>query len=552
MKSKIHPLAGILAVFTTTVIPVIAATGTLDATFGTGGTSLISFGATETANAVAIAPDGKIVVVGTTNVAGNNDIAVLRYNANGTLDTSFSSDGGTTTDVGAATADTGSAVVVQPDGKILVAGTTGGDIVVIRYNTDGSLDSFFSGGKVVTNVGGTDVASSIVLQNDGKVVVGGTNDIGDFPDFSLVRYNADGTLDTSFSSDGKVDFGLGSNDFCQAIALQADGKIVMAGYTDNSGTNDFAVARVTTTGALDITFDSDGTATTAFSGDDRASSVVIQPNGAIVVAGSQQSGSDIAIARYLSTGALDTTFSADGKQVIAFPVISDSSCNGLALQSDGKLLLAGITNAFGTNDFALARVNSDGNLDSTFATNGLFQLDISIGGSDQARAIALQADGRPIIAGNSLTDMAVVRLNTLASADASVGPKASAPIGVNIFNSTGSGQTLSIEIPKSGGSKTSFVKIVNKGHEVDSFNLGGTAGNSKFIVEYFNGKTNVSTAVRNGTFNTGSLASGASFLLKVKITAKTGAANKKVSVLVTGTSVAATVADTVNIKAKSK
>ena len=180
-------------------------------------------------------------------------------------------------------------------------------------------------------------------------------------------------------------------------------------------------------------------------------------------------------------------------------------------------------------------------------------IDVSIGGNDQARAIALQADGKPVIAGNSLTDMAVVRLNTLAKTDVRVGSNSSAPIGQNVYNGTGNGQTLSIDVAKSGGNKISFVRIANKGHTADSFKIGGIGSDSKFAVEYFNGNTNVTTAVVNGTFNSGSLAPGATFLLKVKITTKTGAANKKRTVLVTGTSVTeSTATDTIAIKAKSK
>ncbi len=566
MKPRIQPLAGILAALTTSVISVIAATGTLDATFGTGGTSLISFGATEVATAVAVAPDGKIVVVGSTDAAGNSDIAVLRYNANGTLDNTFSSDGGTTTDIGtpagAPSADFATAVAVQADGKILVSGytnaNTANDFVTVRYNVDGSIDSFFgSAGRTITNLGTNDRASSIALQADGKIVVGGSFDDGS-SDFAVVRYNANGTPDTSFSGDGLVVRTVGGQDFCQAVAIQADGKIVLAGYSSAPGSNDFAVLRFTAVGVLDTTFDTDGILTTSFGDDDRANSVVIQPDGAIVVAGSFDGGaSDFAIARYSGVnGALDTTFSTDGKQNISFAPAGfgvAEFCQALALQSDGKLLLGGFTNESGNNDFGLVRLTSNGSLDTGFATGGKMMIDVSIGGSDQARAIALQADGKPVIAGNSLTDMAVIRLNTLAKTDARVGSGSSTPIGADVFNGTGSGQTLDIQVRNSGGKKTSFVRIDNKGHDTDSFTVGGTGGNSRFTVEYFAGTTNVTTAVTGGTFNTGSLAPGGSFLLKVRITTKTGAVNKKLTVLVTGTSVAeGTATDTVAIKAKSK
>jgi len=563
MKPTRKPMAVLLAALFTTAIPAIAATGTLDTTFGTGGTSLISFGATETANAVAIAPDGKVVVVGSTNALGNSDFAVIRYNANGTLDTTFSSDGGTTTDIGTASQDFANAVAVQADGKILVSGytNTGGadDFVTVRYNVDGTLDSFFgTAGRSIVDTSDDDRATCIAVQNDGKIVVAGSAFIGGGANFSILRYNANGSLDTSFAGDGTFNFTFGSEDICQAIAVQGDGKIVMAGYSNNPGNNDFAVARITSVGVLDTTFDTDGKLTTAFGDDDRANAVVIQPDGAIVVAGSWDGGSsDFAIARYSGVnGALDTTFSGDGRQNISFAAsgFGDAEfCKALALQSDGKLLMAGYTNQSGNNDFGLVRLKSDGSLDSGFATGGKMMIDVSIGGDDQARAMALQSNGKPVVAGLSQTEMAVVRLNTIAKADARVGLSSSAPIGKNIYNNTGVGQSLSVEIPKSGGSKTSFVRIDNKGHATDTFKIAGTAGNSNFTIEYFNGSTNVTNAVKNGTFSTGNLAPGKSFKLKVKITTKTGAPNKTRNVLVTGKSNTDTSAtDTVLIKAKSK
>lgn len=559
MKPNRKPLAVFLAALSSSVIPVIAATGTLDTTFGTGGSSTISFGGTETANAVAVMSNGKIVVAGSTNAAGNSDFAVIRYNANGTLDTTFSSDGGTTTDIGTASQDFANAVAVQADGKILVAGYSNSagnnNFVTVRYNVDGTLDTFFgAGGKVTSDFGNDDRAACITIQEDGKIVVAGSTD-GGSSDFAVARYLADGSPDTSFSGDGRQNATFFSADFCQTVAIQNDGKIVLAGYTNNPGTNDFAIARFTADGTLDSTFDTDGRATVSFGDDDRASGVVIQDDGAIVVAGSWDGGdSDMAIARFNGvTGALDTTFSTDGRQTLNFSGVSVDFCNALALQDDGNLLLGGSTTQFGTNDFALARFTPAGDLDLSFGTNGLLAFDLSIGGADAARAIALQSNGKPVITGTSLTDFSTIRLNTIAKADARVGSSSSAPIGKNVFNETGAGQALSIEIAKSGGSKTSFVRIDNKGHEADSFTVGGTAGNSNFTVEYFNGKTNVTNAVKNGTFSTGNLAAGKSFLLKVKITTKTAAAKKKLNVLVTGTSATDTTAiDTVVIKAKSK
>lgn len=563
---KIHPLFSLAALAATTGM-VSANPGSLDTSFNTTGLATANYGGTETANAVAVMPNGKIVVAGTTNTLGSSDIALLRYNANGTLDTTFSSDGGTITDVetaaGAASQDFAQAVAVQPDGKILVAGYTNAagndDFLLVRYNADGSLDTFFgAGGRVVTDYAMGDQATSVIVLPNGKILVGGTTFVGNGPDFAVFRFNSDGSLDTTFGSGGKTSTAFGQDDFCQAMAVQADGKIVLAGYTNNSGSNDFAIARFNSNGSTDNTFDLDGQVTTSFGTDDRANSVLIQPDGKIVVAGSWDGGaSEIALARYNTNGSLDTSFSSDGKTYASFAPTGFGLAefgNAIALQKDGRIIVGGYTNQFdANNDFGIMRFKTDGTLDPSFDADGKLTTGFGASTADQIKAITLQPDGKLVVVGSSGTDFAAARYNMLIKTDAIVGAKATATGGNNIYNNTGAGQTLNITAKKSGGKTVSYVKIQNDSGDAQAFTIQGTTGNSDLAVKYLNGATDVTATVTAGTFNTSSIAPGASFLLKVQVTAKTKKANKTRSFFITGRSVTDSASsDTVLIQAKSK
>ncbi|MGB8367536.1 MAG: delta-60 repeat domain-containing protein, partial [Candidatus Babeliales bacterium] len=283
--------------------------GSLDITFNpTGslpGTVVTNFGGTSgSARAVAIQKDGKIVAAGQSNVSGTFDFALARYNTDGSLDSTFGFGGLVITDLG--DFDEINAVVIQKDGKIITAGRSNVsgtfDFALARYNTDGSLDMTFNPtgslpGTVTTSFGSTSEANGIRTQKDGKIVVAGTSGT----DFALARYNTDGSLDSTFNSAGSlpgtVTTDFGGIDIANAVAIQKDGKIVAAG---NSGT-DFALARYNTEGSLDTTFNPTGslpgTVTTDFGDSDAAFAVAIQKEGKIIVAGN--SNIDFALAQYV-------------------------------------------------------------------------------------------------------------------------------------------------------------------------------------------------------------------------------------------------------------
>jgi uncharacterized delta-60 repeat protein len=339
--------------------------GSLDSTFGSSGTVLTSFGGNlSAAFDVAVQPDGKIVVVGVAGSgAAGSDFGIARYSATGTLDPTFGTGGLVTTDFGGGS-DQANGVALQPDGKIVVVGPLQGKFGVARYNPDGSLDSTFgSGGKVITDASPSfDGAFDVAVWN-GKIVVGGGTGLfaSGASDFQLVRYDSDGTLDSSFGGSGIVTTDFGASDNIFGIAVTADGKITAAGGTKGASPGDFAVARYNSDGSLDSTFDGDGKATTDFSADsdDVGEGVVVQPTGSITVAGIAGSGSPgtaFAVVRYTATGNLDTAFGSGGKASAVFGNPINNAFDILA-QPDGKVVVAGGTADFtrGVTDFALAR-----------------------------------------------------------------------------------------------------------------------------------------------------------------------------------------------------
>ncbi len=386
--------------------------GSLDNTFGTDGKIITTVGsADDYGNSVAIQGDGKIVVAG---YSYGYDFSLIRYNTNGTLDNTFGNDGKVSTDFGSST-DMAFSVVIQGDSKIVVAGKgstlftddpANYDFALARYNSNGSLDNAFgSGGKVLTDVGNSssDFGYAVALQNDGKIVVAGRSDNGLSFDFALVRYNSNGTLDSAFGVGGKATADFGGYDIGNSVAIQSDGKIVVAGFS-SIGTNDYNVAlvRYTTNGSLDNTFDADGKVTTDFGSQyDYGNSVVIQSDGKIIVAGSKDNGNgdDFALARYNTDGTLDNTFDSDGK--VTTLIGNSSGATSVILQADGKIVAAGHSyNTGSASDFALARYNSDGTLDITFDTDGKVITDF--GGTvdgDYANSIAIQGDGKIVVAG---------------------------------------------------------------------------------------------------------------------------------------------------------
>ncbi len=561
MKTTIHTPLAALAAFTLITVHAHATPGGLDPTFGTGGTVTTEFIGFQTfANGVVVQPDGIIVAAGYANAEGDNDFALAFYNPDGSPAPTSTGSSTFVTPIGF-DGDVGRAVALQPDGKILVAGDAeqGFDnyFALARFNTHGTLDATFNGTGVVTTQFGSDsaIASGIAIQPDGRIILAGNATIGGF---AVARYNTNGTLDTTFDFDGKAAVNAGGTFSIGAkVALQADGKIVVAGIAYNGSDYDFALVRFNANGAADATFGGGGKVTTpvAASMSDRATGVAIQADGKIVVGGYSGVGIslDFALVRYNTDGSLDATFGASGKVVT--PVGSGwDQAEAVAVQADGKIVLAGYSYDGNQPEFAVLRYKSNGALDASFGTGG--RTTTAIGSVlNRAYAIALQADGRILLAGQvfvgSTSNYGLVRYN-VALPDTRLGTTPAAPIGDNRYNLTGTGQTLNTAILHGGGVKTDFIRIQNDGPVLESFKVKGTPGNAKFAVKYLRGTTNVTSQIVAGTFNTGKLAPGGSKILKAVITAKTPQAAQKHSIFIKSTAASdASGQDTALIKARS-
>ncbi len=398
-----------------------AAAGALDTTFDYDGKVVTDIGGSDDPiRAMVIQPDGKIVVAGYTNKWGGYDFALARYNSNGSLDTTFDWDGIVITDIRGET-NYGLAIARQSDGKIVVAGMTGmADFALARYNSNGSLDSTFDGdGIVVTDVGGTDICYAVAIQSDGKIVVAGVSNNWGEDNFALARYNTNGSLDTTFDYDGKVITSIRNYDVAHAMLIQPDGKIVAAGTSCTTGfTCDFSMARYNSDGSLDASFDGDGKVVTDIRGEDNDGyAIALQSNGRIVLAG-MTGTDDFALVRYNSNGSPDATFDGDGIVVTDFVGSTDMGY-AVAVQLDGKIVMAGRSNRLGTYDLALTRYNVDGSLDTSFDGDG--KVLTSVNNDDTGHAIALQTDGKIVVAGVSDGNFTLARYHSGGLAFSSAG-----------------------------------------------------------------------------------------------------------------------------------
>src|SRR6476646_8596292 len=381
-------------------------------------------------NSVAAQRDGKIVVAGYADVGGVDRFALVRYNSDGSLDTSFNSNGKVTTAVGTGTCK-GQGVALHGDGKIVVVGhsfNAAGQscFTVLRYGADGNLDtSFGDSGKVTTTVAKDSNADSVAMQSDGKIVVAGNAFIDrNNNDFGIVRYNANGTLDTTFNGTGKATADFGAHDLGRSVAVHRDGRIVVAGYSTSESKKQCALACLKANGNLDTSFNGTGKVTTNFGGegDAEGQGVATQSDGRTVVVGYATVGGvqQFAIARYNTDGALDTSFGGTGRVLTAVG-ISGSNATGVALQKDGKIVVAGyaVNNSGRIYDFACLRYNADGSLDQSFGDHGKVTTDV---GDGKASSLAVQ-ENKIIVAGSAYdgdnNEFAVVRYNSSGKLDMS-------------------------------------------------------------------------------------------------------------------------------------
>lgn len=410
------------------------AAGELDLTFGgTGQVTTDFLSRNDFAQAVAVQADNKVLLAGwvVTGTGRGNDIAVARFNADGTPDASFGTSGKVMTDLGSMI-DTAYAVAVQPDGRIVVAGNTRGtgagqNFAVIRYNPDGSLDeSFGTGGIARTDLGylATDQATAMALTPNGGIVLVGSTIIAGNQQFAAVRYTSSGQLDGSFGDgDGIVvhAFTNGAGQ-AKAITMRPDGTMILAGalYDFSTIGSDFAAVRLFADGTLDESFGAAGWATVSMGGvTESAGAVVVQETGHIVLVGefTLNDRQDVALARLTASGQIDPSFGGTGTGYVVTDFADGIDwATGAVLQADGKIVIAGNGTVDGLYQMAVARYTVSGTPDAGFA-GGAGTLTVAFDGATQSFAeggIALDSHSRLIVGGHvargTSFDMAVMRL----------------------------------------------------------------------------------------------------------------------------------------------
>jgi uncharacterized delta-60 repeat protein len=387
------------------------AAGLLDLSFGGNGSVttdfLQSFDFVNTQYGAAVAPNGDIVVAGTSDQNGASDFAVARYNPDGSLDNSFGMQGKVTIDLGSAE-DFGQAIVIQPDGNLLVSGFSrrdgqNVDFAVIRLTSTGELDaSFGTGGVAFVDFSSRDTAWGMAMQADGKIVVAGDTSPTESRYMAVTRLMPDGQLDATFGAGGKQTVAIGSNSSATGIAIQPDGFIVLAGFVENG--NDFGAARMTPIGQLDLAFGIGGHQTIDFgSQSDNCWGLALTGDGRIILSGfsiQPVTGRDFAVAALTAEGELDGSFGISGKQTIDFGSEQDT-CYAMAVQPNGGLILGGYTYQTATEyDFATAWVSSTGQLDSSIGAAGRVTTDL--GSVDEwIGTLLVQPDGNVIAVGTS-------------------------------------------------------------------------------------------------------------------------------------------------------
>lgn len=397
--------------------------GSLDNTFDTDGITTIPIGNSwDIGKAVTTQADQKIIVAGTSSNGFFTDFALIRLLSNGMLDTTFNGSGKVTTPIGNEN-DEALSVAMQVDGKIVVAGYTRvtpyNDFAVNRYLTNGTLDSTFNfNGKVSADIlNQDDYATSMLVQPDGKILIGGYSGYPQDYDFALARFNTDGTADTTFGINGKVLTDTGTvNDIAFSIALQTDGKIIAGGQTFNGNDEDFLIRRYLSNGTVDSTFGIYGKRVIPISQfNDNAHSIALQPDGKILAAGRTFDGllDLFAITRLHGDGSIDTSFGTGGI-VTSYIGTNNAVAYSINATADSKIIVCGAGTIAASSVFAVVRYTENGSLDTSFSNDGIVLN--YIGTVSHARAATIQNNGRLLVVGDSYNgsdyDFAVARYFT--------------------------------------------------------------------------------------------------------------------------------------------
>ncbi|MZR62298.1 hypothetical protein [Alcanivorax sp. DP30] len=405
--------------------------GQLDTSFGDNGIVITDLsGSSDQAYSVIEDGNGKLVVAGHSHNGSDYDFSLARYTSDGQLDTSFGNNGIVITDLNAASRDTARSLIKDDSGNLIVAGSSRSDtssdfdFALVRYTNTGQLDSSFGdNGIVITDLNATssDIAQSLITDDSGKLIAAGSSRSGTNSAFALVRYTATGQLDTGFGTNGKTLTDIGGSGGGSSVIQNGNGDLVVAG----SSNNDFALARYTSEGQLDASFGDNGMAITDISTQDSARSAMEDANGNLVLAGFSRNSSnlDFTLASFTSEGQLNTSFGDNGI-VITSQKFSKDQARSIITDSSGKLIVAGHSYTVTGTDFALARYLSNGEPDTSFGSEGAVITDISAN-SDYAKSVIEDSNGNLVVAGyshnGSAYDFALVRYTSNGELDTSFG-----------------------------------------------------------------------------------------------------------------------------------
>lgn len=395
-----------------TIFSMYSQSGVLDTSFGNNGiVSTVINGSYNLAQTSVVQPDGKILIAGEAGEPSPMTLAVARYNTDGSLDSTFGNDGTLLIQVGSAKSYARN-IMLQADSKILIGAYTYDDIAadfaIVRLNENGALDnSFGNNGITIADNGSHEIVDAMTLLNDGKILLAGNN----YSEFLAARFNTDGSLDTSFGTNGWIATEFDSSDSqVKDAVLQADGKFLLGGYSYNNSTgiNSMAVARYNEDGSIDTTFGTAGKVTiNSGNNEDYAVAIAIQADGKILIGGYTYVGNnplryDLVVARLNTDGSFDNNYGNNGIAISRVLENGQNYAEQMVLQPDEKIILTGYAAATDNYNMAMIRFDTAGNVDTTFGTDGKVNTDIN-GTADFGKAIALQPDNKIIIAGYSFS-----------------------------------------------------------------------------------------------------------------------------------------------------
>lgn len=453
MNNKItNGLLGLLFIALSSSVNHAQTPGSLDAQFGTAGVAQVAFSNFfSECRGMALQQDGKIVLAGTLLSGGNVSFAFSRLNTNGTPDNTFGTAGKASVALNSGTASF-STVRALSNGKIIAAGTLNSQPVLVRINANGTADNTFGANGVLTFAGDMTGILDLVVLSTGKMVGCGLADQGSGKIFAVFRRNADGTADNTFGTNGFAYANVGSQPSLTRMAVQNDGKLVLTGtiYNTSKMEYDLILFRFTAAGVADSGFGTAGKVTTDLpttQAYEQGNALAIQLDNKIVVAARVTNPSPVlyCVIRYSANGVLDNTFGTNGYTTINFNSNFDEP-KAIAVQSDGKIVVAGATLNGTVREFAIARLTKTGALDNTFDVDG--KVTTVIGTKAFGEAVALQPDGKIVVAGYAtvagLSQFAATRFNAgtiVGTHELAFGPDA-----LRVFpNPAPAGQTVSLQ-----------------------------------------------------------------------------------------------------------